>query len=135
MRWLFFCITKKNNFFLSGWVITNKINISFMLSLLILTTTEMVVVFLFFLFLFKIIWYICIALHLVRALHIESVFAVLQENVEVFKNEGWTNDTHSLFAYGRRHTEKNSVFYPHIVQVWGLASFIFVRVFPQPSCW
>ena len=30
--------------------------------------------------------YICGALHLVRALHIESVFAVLQENVEVFKN-------------------------------------------------
>ena len=30
--------------------------------------------------------YICVASHLVRALHIESVFAVLQENVEVFKN-------------------------------------------------
>ena len=27
-----------------------------------------------------------------------------------------------------------SVFYPHIIQVWGLESFIFVRVFPQPSC-
>ena len=27
-----------------------------------------------------------------------------------------------------------SVFYPHIIQVWGLVSFIFVRVFPQPSC-
>ena len=26
------------------------------------------------------------------------------------------------------------VFYPHIIQVWGLVSFIFVRVFPQPSC-
>ena len=37
---------------------------------------------------FKIMRYICFALHLVRALHIESVFAVLQENVEVFKNEG-----------------------------------------------
>ena len=37
---------------------------------------------------FKIKRYICRALHLVRALHIESVFAVLQENVEVFKNEG-----------------------------------------------
>ena len=36
----------------------------------------------------KIKRYICFALHLVRALHIESVFAVLQENVEVFKNEG-----------------------------------------------
>ena len=36
----------------------------------------------------KIMYYICIASHLVRALHIESVFAVLQENVEVFKNEG-----------------------------------------------
>ena len=28
-----------------------------------------------------------------------------------------------------------NVFYPHIIRVWGLASFIFVRVFPQPSCW
>ena len=37
---------------------------------------------------FKIKCYICFALHLVLALHIESVFAVLQENVEVFKNEG-----------------------------------------------
>ena len=27
-----------------------------------------------------------------------------------------------------------SVFYPHIIRVWGLVSFIFVRVFPQPSC-
>ena len=27
-----------------------------------------------------------------------------------------------------------SAFYPHIIQVWGLVSFIFVRVFPQPSC-
>ena len=44
----------------------------------------MVVVFCFL----KIMCYICFALHLVRALHIESVFAVLQENVEVFKNEG-----------------------------------------------
>ena len=41
----------------------------------------------FFCFL-KIKCYICGALHLVRALHIESVFAILQENVEVFKNEG-----------------------------------------------
>lgn len=40
-----------------------------------------------FLFL-KIMRYICLALHLVQALHIESVFAILQENVEVFKNEG-----------------------------------------------
>ena len=37
---------------------------------------------------FKIKCYICFALHLVLALHIECVFAVLQENVEVFKNEG-----------------------------------------------
>ena len=41
-----------------------------------------------FFVLLKIMCYICLALHLVRALHIESVFAVLQENVEVFKNEG-----------------------------------------------
>lgn len=34
----------------------------------------------------KKMYYLCTALHLVRALHIESVFAVLQENVEVFKN-------------------------------------------------
>ena len=27
-----------------------------------------------------------------------------------------------------------NVFYRHVIQVWGLASFIFVRVFPQPSC-
>ena len=27
-----------------------------------------------------------------------------------------------------------SVFNPHIIQVWGLVSFIFVRFFPQPSC-
>lgn len=44
----------------------------------------MVAVFLFF----KRKRYICFALHLVQVLHIESVFAVLQENVEVFKNEG-----------------------------------------------
>lgn len=37
---------------------------------------------------FKIMYYLCSTLHLVRALHIESVFAVLQENVEVFKNDG-----------------------------------------------
>jgi hypothetical protein len=49
---------------------------------------------------FKKMCYICFALHLVRALHIESVFAVLQENVEVFKNEGRTNNTHYLFVYG-----------------------------------
>ena len=90
-----------------------KINMSFMLSLLILTATISVVVFFVFLFLFKIIWYICIALHLVRALHTESVFAVLQENVEVFKNEGWTNDTHSLFAYGRWHTVFQCVLSPY----------------------
>ena len=34
----------------------------------------------------KEIYYLCTALHLVWASHIESVFAVLQENVEVFKN-------------------------------------------------
>lgn len=44
----------------------------------------MAVVFVFF----KIMCYLYSALHLVRALHIESVFAILQENVEVFKNEG-----------------------------------------------
>ena len=27
-----------------------------------------------------------------------------------------------------------SIFHPHIIQVWGLVSFIFVRGFPQPSC-
>ena len=36
----------------------------------------------------KKMYYLCTALHLLRALHIESVFAVLQENVEVFKNDG-----------------------------------------------
>lgn len=62
---------------------------SFMLSLLILAATISVVVFFcVFLLLFQKMGYICTALHLVRALHIESVFAVLQENVEVFKNEG-----------------------------------------------
>ena len=33
-----------------------------------------------------------------------------------------------------RNTLVFSVFYPHIIRVWGLVSFIFVRVFPQPSC-
>ena len=27
-----------------------------------------------------------------------------------------------------------NVSHPHNIQVWGLASFIFVRVIPQPSC-
>ena len=27
-----------------------------------------------------------------------------------------------------------NVSHPHIIQVWGLASFIIVRVIPQPSC-
>ena len=49
--------------------------------------------------------YICLALHLVRALHFGSVFAVLQENVEVFKNEGRTNDTHYLLVYGGAHID------------------------------
>ena len=57
--------------------------------------------------------YICGALHLVRALHIESVFAVLQENVEVFKNEGWTNNTHSLFAYGREYIDLQCILSPY----------------------
>ena len=40
--------------------------------------------------------------------------------------------TPCLFMAG--NTLIYSVFYPHIIQVWGLVSFIFVRVFPQPSC-
>ena len=91
-----------------------KVNMSFMLSLLILAATISVVVFFcVFLLLFQKMGYICTVLHLVRALHIESVFAVLQENVEVFKNEGWTNDTHSLFAYGRWHTVFQCVLSPY----------------------
>ena len=65
----------------------------------------MAVVFCFF----KIMCYLCSALHLVRALHIESVFAVLQENVEVFKNEGWTDNTHYLLVYGREHIDYQCV--------------------------
>ena len=33
-----------------------------------------------------------------------------------------------------RNTLVFSVFCSHIIRVWGLVSFIFVRVFPQPSC-
>ena len=61
---------------------------------------------------FKKICYICGALHLVRALHIESVFAVLQENVEVFKNEGRTNDTHYLLVNGGEHIDFQCVLSP-----------------------
>ena len=48
-----------------------------------------------------------------RALHIESVFAVLQENVEVFKNEGWTNDTHPLFVYGKEYIGFQCILSPY----------------------
>ena len=57
--------------------------------------------------------YICLALHLVQALHIESVFAVLQENVEVFKNEGRTNDTHYLLVNGGEHIDFQCVLSPY----------------------
>jgi hypothetical protein len=40
--------------------------------------------------------------------------------------------TPCLFMAG--NTLIYSVFNPHIIQMWGLVSFIFVRVFPQPSC-
>lgn len=55
----------------------------------------------------------------------------LLENVEVFSTRGQTNDTHFLCSRVAMHV--SCVHIPHTIQVWGVASFILVRVFPQPS--
>ena len=54
----------------------------------------------------------------------------LIENVEVFRAEGETNDTHFLYSYVAVRILR---IYPHTIQVWGIVSFISVRVIPQPS--
>ena len=54
----------------------------------------------------------------------------LIENVEVFRTEGETNDTHFLYSYVAVRILR---IYPHTIQVWGIVSFISVRVIPQPS--
>ena len=61
-----------------------------------------------------------------------KVFSLLSllENVEVFKYKKTTNSTHVLCSRVAMHL---FVHIPHTIQVWGLASFILVRVFPQPS--
>lgn len=56
--------------------------------------------------------------------HIESVFALSSsENVEVFDNNGTTNSTHFLLAYGKAYFCASIL---HIYQVWGIVSFIVV---------
>ena len=62
--------------------------------------------------------------------HVESVFALsLTENVEVFNNNGTTNSTHSCLDNGMGFLYP----YPISIRVWGIASFIVVKVLPQPS--
>ena len=66
--------------------------------------------------------------------YILKVFSLSYKKMWKFsrtKDERMTLTT-CLFMAG--NTLVIGVFYPHIIQVWGLASFIFVRVFPQPSC-
>lgn len=56
--------------------------------------------------------------------YIESVFALSSsENVEVFDNNGTTNSTHFLLAYGKAYFCASIL---HIYQVWGIVSFIVV---------
>ena len=82
---------------------------------------------------FKIIAYICIALHLVRA-YILKVFSQSYKKMWKFSRTKDERITLTPCLFMARNALIVSVFYPHIIQVWGLASFIFVRVFPQPSC-
>ena len=61
----------------------------------------------------------------------ESVFALsLSENVEVFECKRATSNTHFLYSYVAMHL---SVYLPHTIQVWGIASFIVVKVLSEPS--
>ena len=62
-------------------------------------------------------------LHSIRYI-VESVFArSLSENVEVFKDNRTTDNTHSLYSYVAIHLW---CIYPHTIQVWGIVSFIVV---------
>ena len=85
-------------------------------------------------FIFKIKRYICYALHLVRALHIESVFSLSYKKMWKFSRTKDERMTLTPCLFMARNTLVFSVFCSHIIRVWGLVSFIFVRVFPQPSC-
>ena len=60
---------------------------------------------------------------------LESVFAVLTKKYDSFKEERTTNSTHFLCSYATMHISCIS----HTIQVWGIASFITAKVFPQPS--
>lgn len=69
-----------------------------------------------------------------QALHIESVFALsFQENVEVFnESKDTTDNTHSCYRQGEVCPNGHACA-PISIRVWGIASFILIRVFPQPS--
>ena len=67
-------------------------------------------------------------------LHIESVFALsFQENVEVFnESKDTTDDTHSCCRQGEVCPNGHACA-PFLYECGGIASFILIRVFPQPS--
>ena len=69
---------------------------------------------------------------LIRGRHTESVFALsLTENVEVFKKQR-DNEQHSFLF---RLCGKGMLCPTYLIsiRVWGIVSFIVVKVFPQPS--
>lgn len=73
----------------------------------------------------------CVAMHLAD---IQKVFShcPYMKMLKFSKEKGWTNSTHFLFRIWQR---TRSVFlYSISIQVWGIASFIFSQVIPQPSC-
>ena len=67
-------------------------------------------------------------------LYILKVFSLSYKKMWKFsrtRDERMTLITCMLMA---ENTLFINVSHPHIIQVWGLASFIIVRVIPQPSC-
>ncbi|WP_418206348.1 hypothetical protein, partial [Barnesiella intestinihominis] len=63
--------------------------------------------------------------------HTESVFALSSsENVEVFDNNGTTNSTHFLLAYGKAYFVR---LYPISIKCGVSYRLSLLLVFPQPS--
>ena len=68
-----------------------------------------------------------------RTIHIdESVFVSLQRNLTVSITTGQTNSTHSCLDYAVRGF--CTLRYLISIRVWGIASFIVVRVLSEPLC-
>ena len=73
----------------------------------------------------------CAAMHLADILKVFS-HCPYMKMWKFSKEKGWTNSTHFLFRLW--HRARSVFLYSISIQVWGIASFIFSQVIPQPSC-